>query len=759
MKRLHLTVAGVVQGVGFRPFLHRMAARYGLTGWVRNTGQGVELEWQGQSEVLDSLLPPGPCESLRWPGLPPLAVLQSVTVTPCAVKPEETEFTILPSAADGRNTLVSPDIATCPDCLRELFTPGDRRYRYPFVNCTNCGPRFTIVKRVPYDRANTTMEPFAMCGRCAAEYADITDRRYHAQPDCCPACGPRLWYAGADGQELPGDAVTLAQKTLRRGGIVAVKGLGGFHLACGIDAGTVERLRRRKHRPARPLAILCPDLDRARRLCTITETEAAALQSARAPIVLCRKRDAAAWPWLSLTDELGILLPYTPLHHLLAAGFDALVFTSANLSGLPALTDNAEALTALSGVADGFLLHDRAIEARCDDSLLRVLPDGGYFIRRSRGYAPQPVPLAFSVDGLAAMGAEQKASFALGKECSAFYSQHIGDVKNAETLAHYENQMARYRDLFGCEPQLAVCDLHPDYLTTRLAAASGLPVVRVQHHHAHMASCMADNALTGDCIGIVWDGTGLGGDGTVWGGEFLIGGYADVTRAASLRPIPLPGGDAAIHKIGRIAAALQWEAARAGLADPSEETPVIRLLQKGLHCPPSSGMGRLFDGVYALLTGCAEARYEGEGAVLLETLAYAAPDETGRYPVSIEPDENGLPRLDHRPITGALLADKAAGTSPAVCARRFHNTLTEAAVQVCRRLGETSGLTRVVLSGGVFLNRILLHRITQELQKAGFTVYRHHRVSTTDEGVALGQLAVAAHRKGKENVSCRTTEN
>lgn len=733
MERLSVTVTGIVQGVGFRPYLHRLARQHGLTGWARNTGRGVELEWQGKQARLAVET------GFDRASVPPLAVIEKVTVRSIPPQSGETAFRILPSAADGRDTLVSPDIAVCPDCLRELRDPTDRRYRYPFLNCTNCGPRFTIVRTVPYDRANTAMRGFAMCPACQAEYADIDDRRYHAQPDCCPACGPRLWFADASGAEQPGDAIAQAQAVLRRGGIVAVKGLGGFHLACTVDETTVRTLRARKHREEKPLAILCPDVAAARRFCVVTEGEALALQSPRAPIVLCRKQRPGALLHLSENDDLGVLLPYTPLHTLLAESFDALVLTSANLSDLPALLTNEEAIQSLSGIADGFLLHDRAIEARCDDSLLRILPDGAeYFIRRSRGYAPQPLSLSFNADGLLALGAEQKASFSLGKEDRAFYSQHIGDLKNAETLEHYEAQIARFEALFGRTPRTLVCDLHPDYLSTRYARGRGLPVVTVQHHHAHMAACMADNGLEGDCIGIVWDGTGLGTDGTIWGGEFLVGGYRAVRRAAALRPIPLPGGDKAIRQISRIAAALQWDA---GL-EPSSG-PAALLLKSGVNCPLSSGMGRLFDGVYALLTGRDTVSYEGQGAVLLETLANAAPEENERYPVCLEPDEAGVLRFDHRPLIRALLADTAPAAQRAA---KFHDTLAAMAVQVCETLRRETGLDRVVLSGGVFFNQILLRQITAGLSAAGFEVYRHHRVSSGDEGLALGQLAVAAHQ-------------
>ncbi|MBP3426960.1 MAG: carbamoyltransferase HypF [Clostridia bacterium] len=739
MNRIRFFVTGIVQGVGFRPFLHRLARELALTGFVRNTGRGVDGEAQGSGGALLAF-ERALCDPAR---LPQLAVVLSVRTEAIPPVRGEDGFAILESAQDGRQTLISPDIGTCPDCLRELFAPGDRRYRYPFINCTNCGPRFTIVRAVPYDRASTTMAGFAMCGDCAREYGDIEDRRYHAQPDCCAACGPRLWFADAAGEEIPGDAIAQAHALLARGGILAVKGLGGFHLACMADEETVLRLRARKHREEKPLAVMCRDLAAARRLCRIEQGEAELLEGPRKPIVLLKKLKRDSHPWLSDNGELGVMLPYTPVHALLLAeGVDTLVMTSANPSALPAVIGNSEALAQLTGIADGYLFHNRDIEARCDDSLLRLLDDGGaYYIRRSRGYAPQPVPVDFDCTGLLAMGAEQKASFALGKGKDAFYSQHIGDLKNAETLLHYQQQIVRYESLFGVKAERLVCDLHPDYLSSRAAKESGLPVLSVQHHHAHMAACMADNGLEGDCIGVVWDGTGLGTDGKIWGGEFLTGGYQGARRMASIRPVRLPGGDAAVERIGRIGDSLRHDA---GL--PIGDPLVGAMLNKGISCPPSSGMGRLFDGVYALLTGRQVVTYEGQGAVLLEALAAGAEDERGSFDVSFYDDAEGVRRFDTRPMIRALIACRDAGEDAGRLAMRFHNTLIAMAAQACAAIREETGLARVVLSGGVFFNQILLRGLYARLGEMGFEVYHHRRVSTGDEGIALGQLAVAAHR-------------
>lgn len=729
-------MTGIVQGVGFRPFLHRLARHHGLVGFVRNTGHGVLGEAEGEKDAVDAFLAALSDQST----LPPLAVVSDVETEEIAVLGTERAFTIEKSAPTGHETLVSPDIGTCAQCLKELHDVKDRRYRYPFINCTNCGPRFTIIESVPYDRAKTTMARFAMCPDCAKEYADIDDRRYHAQPDCCPKCGPRLWFADAAGKEVPGDAMEHAQALLARGGILAVKGLGGFHLASTIDEKTVDKLRARKGREEKPLAILCPDVEAAKRLCLVSEVEEKQLESARKPIVLLEKKERNALMHLSENADIGVMLPYTPVHELLIENFDALVMTSANASELPATITNEDAVSQLSSIADGYLLHNRDIRSRCDDSLLRVIDGEAYFVRRSRGYAPQPIKLHADMQGILALGAEQKASFALGKGKFAFYSPHIGDLKNAETLSHYETQIARFTELFGTEPQRLVCDLHPDYLSTRWGKSQGLALLQVQHHHAHLAACMADNGLTEDCIGVVWDGTGLGEDGTIWGGEFLAGGYEHAERLASIRPIPLPGGDAAIHAIARIADALR---VTSGL--PAQSPLVGAMLKKNINCPPSSGMGRLFDGVYALITGRARVTYEGQGAVLLEALALGAPDEQEAYPLAFY-EEDGVRRFDWRPMVLGIAEELASGARVEAIAMRFHRTLVGVALDQCRYMRKTTGLMSVVLSGGVFLNRILLREITQTLTADGFAVYRHRRVSTGDEGIALGQMAIAAHK-------------
>lgn len=728
--RATIEVRGIVQGVGYRPFIHRQVRRAGLCGWVKNTGRGVEITLEGTREALASF-----AQMLRSE-YPPLAMVESVEITRWDEAEGVDGFRIIQSTAQPqRRTLISPDIATCPDCLRELTDKNDRRYGYPFLNCTNCGPRFTIIRDVPYDRPNTTMGDFAMCPVCRREYHDIEDRRYHAQPTCCGDCGPQLSYCDARGRQVQGDALALAVETLQKGGIVAVKGLGGFHLSCrSDDEQAVQRLRLRKHREEKPLAIMCRDLAAAKKFCAVDRDEAAVLTSPRRPITLLKKRGDMA----HLTDNgyLGVMLPYTPLHHLLLKPFEALVMTSANLSDLPIIKDNEEAVTALQGVADGFLLHNRPIESRCDDSLLWVYEGGEYFARRSRGYVPYPVSVDVGGAAVLACGAEQKASFCLSRGSDVFPGPHIGDLKNAETLAHYEQQIRHFEKLFDVQPALLVCDRHPDYLSGRYAydrcRREGIPLVAVQHHHAHMVSCMADNRLTGPCLGIIWDGTGLGDDGTLWGGEFLTGDEKSVERAGSIRPIPLLGGERAIREIGRIGYVLAREAGVLAEEDPVWE----RMLLRGMNCPVSTGMGRLFDGVCALLGLRREASYEGQGAVLLE--AAAAEEEKGCYPAVID---GGV--FDWRETVRAVVRERDAGVETGVIAARFMNTLVETAVEMSCRICREKGLQNVVLSGGVFQNQYLLARLPGRLREVGLTPYVHRRVSCNDEGLSLGQLVIA----------------
>ena len=594
MEAAAIKIHGIVQGVGFRPFMHRLVRQHGLAGSIRNTSSGVELELEGEREALEAFLRELPERA------PKLALIEQIEAEYGLPPRGLTGFTILQShAEEKRNTLVSPDIGICEDCRRELLDPRDRRFRYPFINCTNCGPRFTIIRDLPYDRALTSMGRFPMCPDCDREYHDIENRRYHAQPDACPVCGPHVVFLDGEGREVPGDGIETARAWLKAGKILAVKGLGGVHLACRADdPDLVKELRRRKERDEKPFALMCRDAEAAEKLCFVSDEERAVLESFHKPIVLLEKRDMRPSP-LSENNWLGVMLPYTPLHVLLFGDdIDALVMTSANLSDTPIVFQNEEALERLRGIADGFLLHDRDIQTRCDDSLCWVVDGKEYFARRSRGYVPFPVRVPGAESAILACGAEQKASFCLSRGDYCFPSQHIGDLKNAETLEHYERQIAHFERLFDTKPRLLVCDKHPDYLSTsyarQRAAREGIGLVQVQHHHAHLAACMADNGLTGPVIGLIWDGVGYGDDGTAWGGECLIGDYKGYTRFGSLRPIPLIGGDRAVKELDRVAFALLREAGcdtRGPLSGAFRgRTPALRLA--GADPRPGPGPGR-----------------------------------------------------------------------------------------------------------------------------------------------------------------------
>ena len=783
-------VRGIVQGVGFRPFIYGLAQRLALCGWVRNTSAGVEIVVEGAAEALDAFVQAISAEA------PPLARVEHVHAE--AVPPNGyTDFQIRHSAAiAGAYQLISPDVATCDECLAEIFDPHNRRYRYAFTNCTNCGPRFTIIRDIPYDRPLTTMADFRMCADCQREYDDPLDRRFHAQPNACPTCGPQLELrpsphaplpegaqrarsggvqgtaspaggAGGKAPASPSDPIAQARDLLRTGHIVAVKGLGGFHLACDATAPqVVAELRARKRRPHKPFAVMMPNLATVRRFCHVTETAAEWLQSKERPIVLLPLRAEApiAQNVAPGLRELGVMLPYTPLHHLLlepTGDFPpALVMTSGNLSDEPIVTQNAAALEKLAPLADAFLLHDRAIHVRCDDSVVRAHGEQITPIRRSRGYVPNPLPLPFESPPLLAVGAELKNTFCLARERHAFPSQHIGDLSNYDALQAYERAVAHMEHIFRLRPQLLVHDLHPNYMATRYAERRAdredLARLAVQHHHAHLAACIAEHALPADAhvIGVIFDGTGLGTDGAIWGGEVLLGGYAGFRRFAHLRYIPLPGGDAATLRPYRTALAHLWAAGLPWETDlppvqaaNAQERAVIRQqLEKRLNAPLTSSMGRLFDAAAALVGVLQRVSYEAQGAIWLE--AQCDPQEHGSYPLEIVPPAtpNAPHQLDPAPLWRALLGDLRAGVDVPRMAARFHNGIADAVVRLCRLAREHSGLNVVALSGGVFQNAMLLERVVAGLRRAGFTVYAHRRVPPNDGGLALGQAAIAACR-------------
>ena len=733
VERLSLKIHGIVQGVGFRPYAHKLIQGYGLGGYIKNTSSGVEMELEGEREKLDKLLKELPERAPR------LALIEEMEASFSRELRGFKTFEIESSRREKHsNTLVSPDIGICQDCLRELRDKSDRRYRYPFINCTNCGPRFTIIKDLPYDRAKTSMNVFEMCPDCRKEYGDINDRRYHAQPDCCEKCGPRVFYLDRDGKELAGDGIELAKQELKSGGIVAVKGLGGIHLACRWDdEELVRELRRRKQRDEKPFALMCRDVKCARKLCLVSAAEEKLLESYQRPILLLKKKEPGL-EYLSENDYMGIMLPYTPLHYLLMGDdFDMLVMTSANLSDTPIMYKNDETLRNLRGIADGFLLHNREIQTRCDDSLCWELDGREYFARRSRGYVPYPLTVKRELKSILACGAEQKASFCLSRDRYVFQSQHIGDLKNLETLENYRQQTEHFKKLFDIVPEAAACDMHPDYMSTTYAEGLDIPLIRVQHHHAHMCSCMADNNLDGDIIALVWDGTGYGPDGTSWGGECLIGGYKEFRRFGHVLPMALPGGDRAVKEIDRVAYSL-LSASGCDCSHILEAENYEKMLNSSLNCPLSSGMGRLFDGVAAILGIKTRCSYEGQGAVLLE--AAAVQNEKDSYPYAMK----GSPLVfDWRDMIGAIVRDLNEGTGRDIIAARFMNTLMDMAVETVKAAGRETGLGRVCLSGGSFQNMYIMRRLPQLLRAAGFKVYHHGRTSCNDEGIALGQLMIA----------------
>ncbi len=765
-RALKIHVTGVVQGVGFRPFVYGLATRHELLGWVCNTSAGVDIEVEGPLEALDRFVAGLTTEA------PPLARIETVTVDEVPVN-GHTQFAIRHSQAQpGAFQPISPDICMCDDCLRELFDPTDRRYRYPFINCTNCGPRFTIIKDIPYDRPKTTMAPFKMCPDCQAEYDDPLDRRFHAQPNACPVCGPQveLWISNPESRALSpalqGDeAIEATRALLAQGKIVAVKGLGGFHLACDATSDeAVARLRERKGRVDKPFALMAFDLETVEAFCDVNERERALLTSRERPIVLLHEREGS--PISPLVSpgikDLGVMLPYTPLHYVLLAPSPqqpvALVMTSGNYSEEPIATDNQEALERLSDLADAFLLHNRDIHARCDDSVTRVSPQGGAELplRRSRGYAPYPVHLPFETRQILAVGGELKNTFCLTKARYAFLSQHIGDMENYETLRSFEAMIEQLTRTFRVEPEIIAYDLHPAYLSTQYAvqeASSKWQVqelVAVQHHHAHVAACMADNGLDGSrpVIGVAFDGTGYGNDGAIWGGEFLVADYTDFRRAAHLAYVPLPGGDAAIRKPYRTALAHLWSAgipwdenlAPVQVTSPAERGIVARQIERGLNTVPTSSMGRLFDAVAAIAGVRQAITYEAQAAIELEMLVDEK--ETGLYAWQYTKIEDTV-EVGAESVIKSVVADARAGAPTGVIAARFHNSVAGMVAQMCRDLRDELGLREVVLSGGVWQNMTLLGKTIDRLQADDFTVYTHRLVPPNDGGLALGQATIA----------------
>ena len=811
MRHVHIHVTGIVQGVGMRPFVYREAMAHGICGWVLNAGDGVHIEAHAPADALDTFV------AALSEHAPAAARVEHVEVVDLAVNgwdaANEQGFRIVASQDQtAHTTLVSPDIATCDDCLRELFDPADRRYHYPFINCTNCGPRFTIIRSLPYDRAATSMDCFPMCPKCAAEYADPLDRRFHAQPDACFDCGPHITWREAgvgneSGEAAASPAVGSTRETsdaiidrcvelLADGGIVAIKGLGGFHLACDAsNEQAVVELRRRKRRSNKPLAVMVRDLADAERLCHVNDVERGLLAGSIRPIALLRRRaicesggspDALTLAPSVAHDlpELGVMLPYTPLQHLLLAaaearGMHALVMTSGNLSEEPIETDDDLAWEHLvaAGIADALLGNDRAILSRYDDSVVRVVDGAVTPVRRARGYAPQPLPLP-ALDGapscVLACGPQQKATIALTREgtngeATCFVSQHIGDVENGGTFDAWNAARTRLENLFDLAPAALACDLHPSYLSSQWAREQArkcnLPLVEVQHHHAHIASVMTEaiaaDQLTTDArvLGIAFDGTGAGADGTIWGGEFLVASLGGFERAAHLRTWALPGGAASVRDARRNAFALLSELdlleypGAAGLLDSLDEqtrSVTATMIERGINSPRTSSMGRLFDVAAAILGICGQATYEGEPAIELEAAAWRALGGTavrldGNHTGVFTPDADS-PILDPQPLIKALLNGIETGAPADRLALGFHIAITHATTHIACEICDREGLDTVALSGGVFMNQLLLQLLTHELKDAGLAVLVPHAVPVNDGCIAYGQAAIARAR-------------
>ena len=752
MKAVRITVGGIVQGVGFRPWVWNEAKRAAIDGWIRNTSSGVEIFAEGSSDNVDTFVG-------VLGGGPPLARVESLSIELC--EPEgHAGFEIVGTRAEpGAFVPVAPDVAACDACLAEMRDSGNRRYRYPLINCTNCGPRFTIVRDIPYDRPHTTMAPFVMCARCRVEYENPSDRRYHAQPIACPDCGPTLRLVrGGACVASDDDALDAARGMLRAGRILAVKGLGGYHLACDArNEDAVARLRAGKRREGKPFALMAPDAETVARHAGVSKGARALLTSPERPIVLLPARGGVASGVAPGQDRLGFMLAYTPLHHLLLEdGPDqprVLVMTSANLRDEPIAYLDDEAQHRLGTIANGFLLHDRAIHMRTDDSVVAERRGAPYFFRRSRGYAPLPIDLPVRDPSVLATGGEMKNVFCLTRDGRAFLSHHIGELGHLESYRSFEEGVAHFESLFRIKPTVVAYDTHPDYLASRYALEraerNGLRAIGVQHHHAHVASCMADNGLDGSepVIGVAFDGTGYGPDGAIWGGEFLIADYTRFDRALRLRYAPLPGGDAATRRPYRTAmswlreAGVEWEPDLPPVAAcGAEERAVLgSQLEAGINAPATSSIGRLFDAFASIAGVCQRVTYEAQAAAELEAAARSADAGSGAYRFGIDADT-----FDPRPAIASAVRDVREGAPAGAIARRFHRGLSRLVVEACARIRESSAISTVALSGGVWQNMLLLEDCSAALERDGFTVLVHRRVPANDGGLCLGQAAVAA---------------
>lgn len=755
--RVHITVRGIVQGVGFRPFVFSQAVRYSLKGRVLNNTTGVLIDVEGEPVAIEQFV-----EEIRL-NPPPLAVVEVVELANHLPAANFESFEIVDSESTGERFVpISADIATCRDCLREMFDPADRRYLYPFINCTNCGPRFTIIEGVPYDRHQTTMREFAMCAACREEYEDPLDRRFHAEPIACHDCGPRLtlfdsseaWVRSRPPRSAE-ESIRLARGLLREGKILAIKGIGGFHLACeALNADAVSALRQRKYREDKPFAMMASSLDVIREHCKLSEAEADLLLSERRPIVLLEKSGGSSIPDAVApgVGTFGFMLPYSPLHHLLVDGLDRpLVMTSANVSDEPICYEDDEALERLGKIADYFLLHDRRIHMRTDDSVARVHRGSEVILRRSRGYAPAPIKTSFICErAILACGAELKNTFCLTHGDYAFVSHHIGDLENLETLESFKRGIEHFSRLFNIEPEVVAYDLHPEYLSTKygLSHYEGLQKLGIQHHHAHVASCMADNRIEGPVIGVALDGLGFGSDGRFWGGEFFVADFLEARRIAHLDYIPMPGGAKAIREPWRLAAVylhralgddfLKLDLRFVRELDRGRWTTLSSMIESGTNSPETSSMGRLFDAVASLAGVRDFVNYEGQAAIELEAIADKECSTSYEFEFT---GDGGI--INAESVIGSVVDDLLDGGSPQVVSARFHNGVANLIVSIARRARDEHKLNRVALSGGVFQNMFLLTRACDALAGEGFEVFTHRRVPANDGGISLGQAAVA----------------
>lgn len=750
---LSVHVRGIVQGVGFRPFVYQQANKYHLTGWVRNTSNGVDIEVHGSTDFINSFI-----QDLKE-SPPPLARIDRIS-SHSIDHNAYTQFTIIDSHSDPSQFIpISPDISICPDCLKELFDPSNRRYRYPFINCTNCGPRFSIIKDIPYDRPFTTMADFPMCPDCQHEYENPLDRRFHAQPTACPVCGPSLTFRGKkEPVSTNEDALTDTRQMISSGKIVAVKGLGGYHLACdAANADAVEELRNRKKRVEKPFALMTFSLETIQKYCQVSVEEQALLESRQRPIVLLRKREDCSLPKNLAPGQqtLGFMLPYTPLHYLLLepeANFpDVLVMTSGNMSEEPIAYEDSDAFIRLSPLADAFLTHNRGIHMRMDDSVTRVVNKTPVFIRRSRGYAPDPLNLPFEFPPIFSAGAELKNHFTLTRDAYAFHSHFIGDLENYETLQSYEQAITHFENLYRIHPEFLACDLHPDYLSTRYAQTrsqrENLPLIQVQHHHAHLAACLLENNWSTDepAIGLTFDGTGYGTDGTIWGGEVLVGGYKNYSRRFRLHEFCLPGGDRAVRTPARSALAvlqtdhIAWDddLPLGRFLSDTERDVITSQLAHQINSPLTSSMGRLFDAVSSLTGVRHQVTYEGQAAIELEALV--DPDETGSYHFDLNGD-----LIEHQAVISAITHDLRSKVETSRIAARFHNSVARLCLDICQTIRNETGISVVALSGGVWQNTCLFIKTVQLLKDQNFLVLTHQKVPANDACISLGQAVIAA---------------